>query len=651
MASAETLARLRAEIAAIEGRPVGGAASARAGRSAWQREPSRSRAARPADGAMHREAAASRDGSSAARADGPPPRGEGARPAPSGDTSRSGSVRAAVPAEAPAGPRAPSTPPFADTAGAVHPPSGAGGGVPPGPGTAAPVSSKEKADAGALLRADGPAVPRRAPPPSATPEPDAGGASAIPSRPASGGDVRGRDDGPLFSAATGDGTATALPPPEPRGGKGPSSAPPLSGAGIPAEGAGKAERSWPGPRGPSRAGPGGETAPPGPPCADAGVKAATASSTGSTGANEGGATVPAPHGAEGARPGTAMRRAVGNGPSTAPCHAGPVAEGCLAEAPRAEGTGPSYPKDPATAGADGTGGDRSREAEAEGRQAAGVRGEPHAAREAGADGDGFFGLSALDRLFPGGFPAASLHEVAVDAARDGGLSTGFSLALVRRWLEGAAGPGAVLWVSERLAASESGAIHGPGCLALGLDPGRLVLVVAHGARDVLWAMEEGLSAGGTAAVVGEVRGEPRVLDLTASRRLALRSERHGVPALLLRNAGGAGASAARTRWRIAPAPGRGTAPPVPGAPDAVFAGGACGAGGAGGLPPMGLPVWRVDLVRNREGRCGGTLAGFDPARGRFFVPAVRHARRVPSIGGPAGAVLPFPALRSAGWAR
>ena len=52
----------------------------------------------------------------------------------------------------------------------------------------------------------------------------------------------------------------------------------------------------------------------------------------------------------------------------------------------------------------------------------------------------------------------------------------------------------------------------------------------------------------SAAVFAEIRGHPRRLDLTASRRLALRARKGGVMGLLLRHAAVSEPGAETTRW-------------------------------------------------------------------------------------------------------
>src|SRR5206468_10331807 len=54
--------------------------------------------------------------------------------------------------------------------------------------------------------------------------------------------------------------------------------------------------------------------------------------------------------------------------------------------------------------------------------------------------------------------------------------------------------------------------------------------------------------------IGELWGDPRALDFTATRRLAVASERSGTPCWLVRLGGTANLSGARMRWRLASAP-------------------------------------------------------------------------------------------------
>jgi protein ImuA len=131
----------------------------------------------------------------------------------------------------------------------------------------------------------------------------------------------------------------------------------------------------------------------------------------------------------------------------------------------------------------------------------------------------------------------------------------------------------VLWVQERMAILESGRIYPPGIGNLDI-----VHVEARDARAALWAMEEGVRCSALSAVIGEVYGDPAALDFTATRRLAVASERSAVPCWLVRFGGTANLSGARMRWRVASAPSL-LNPLDPRAP--------------------GLPIWDADLFRAR----------------------------------------------------
>ncbi len=166
--------------------------------------------------------------------------------------------------------------------------------------------------------------------------------------------------------------------------------------------------------------------------------------------------------------------------------------------------------------------------------------------------------AAIDQALPdGGLTLGAVHEIlgAGGDEEDGAAAAGFIAGILARL--GPAGEGGpVLWCLRRPD------LYGPGLLAHGFDPARLVLVAARRDDDILWAVEEGLRAPGLAAVVGEIGRLPMV----AGRRLQLAAERSGVTLFLLRrwrNGEEAAAernrpSAALTRWRVTALP---SAPP------------------------------------------------------------------------------------------
>ena len=187
-------------------------------------------------------------------------------------------------------------------------------------------------------------------------------------------------------------------------------------------------------------------------------------------------------------------------------------------------------------------------------------------------------------------PDPTLSELFAAHPRDGGW-TGFLVAQLD-----AEKP--LLWVQERMSILESGRIHPPGL------PGKsLIHVETRNARDALWAMEEGVRCAGLSAVIGEIWGDPRALDFTATRRLAVASERSGTPCWLVRLGGTANLSGARMRWRIASAP-------------SLF----------NGLDPRapGRPAWDAELFRSRASPPGRWSIAHEA--GRFHLAAESGGR-------------------------
>lgn len=111
---------------------------------------------------------------------------------------------------------------------------------------------------------------------------------------------------------------------------------------------------------------------------------------------------------------------------------------------------------------------------------------------------------------------------------------------------------AVVWVQTRAAVKSGGRPFRPG-----LPPEirhRLIHVLAEKDEDALFALEEAVRCRDVAFVIGELAGAARALDFTASRRLTLAAERHGVPLTLVRLDGPRELSSARQRWAVNAAP-------------------------------------------------------------------------------------------------
>ncbi|WP_328803850.1 hypothetical protein [Paracoccus xiamenensis] len=174
--------------------------------------------------------------------------------------------------------------------------------------------------------------------------------------------------------------------------------------------------------------------------------------------------------------------------------------------------------------------------------------------------------------------------------------------------------GPVLWLQDRQSARLAGRPWLAGAL-----PQALLMRPAH-PRDVLTAAEEGLACPALSAVVAEIHGNPTALSFTASRRLALRAEAHGVTLWLIRHAARPEASALRDRWRVTALPSARNAddPAAPGA-----------------------PLWRVELLRTRDKKPGEWVVsherGADGAADRLHFAAPFPDRAADAAVGTGGA--------------
>jgi len=153
-----------------------------------------------------------------------------------------------------------------------------------------------------------------------------------------------------------------------------------------------------------------------------------------------------------------------------------------------------------------------------------------------------------------GLAAQPFHSE-IFAPADEGSGAGLALALARDALmsaEAADETRQVLWVQDRAAIR----LGGRPCLA-GLPSDladRLIHVAAATPEDALFALEEGLKCRDIACVIGEITGNPRALSFTASRRLSLTAEKHGVRLWLVRLDAAPDLSSARMRWQVCAAP-------------------------------------------------------------------------------------------------
>jgi protein ImuA len=203
-----------------------------------------------------------------------------------------------------------------------------------------------------------------------------------------------------------------------------------------------------------------------------------------------------------------------------------------------------------------------------------------------------FGLGTIDSHLPdGGLTCGALHEIVPAAESCIAAAFGFIAAILARL----ACPLVFVMPAYGLRPYRPhGRLHGHGLNALGLDPGRLILVETAHRKETLWAMEEAVRSAAAAAVVGVID----TLDLKLSQRLHLAATEAGLPLFLLRPAATLESSAAATRWRI------GTA--------------------AAARDRFGLvtqPRWHLQLERCRNGRPGQWVVEYDHVAHRFSLAA------------------------------
>ena len=191
-----------------------------------------------------------------------------------------------------------------------------------------------------------------------------------------------------------------------------------------------------------------------------------------------------------------------------------------------------------------------------------------------------------------GLRREALHEVYAAEAGDSAAASGFAAGLAHRLCAGRS----LLWIRQEFSALEHGEINGSGLLELGIDPSKLILLRVDHAKDALKAAGDALSCTGLGAVMIEIYGEHKALDLTATRRLMFATERDGVSAVLLRLGAEADASAAETRWIVRSAP-------------------------SSAEDDFGFARFDAVLARNRHGQTGRWIMEWNGNDGSFHEPA------------------------------
>jgi protein ImuA len=208
------------------------------------------------------------------------------------------------------------------------------------------------------------------------------------------------------------------------------------------------------------------------------------------------------------------------------------------------------------------------------------------------------GHAAADAVLGGGLRPGAVHEVFAGDWGAGGFAILMAVRLAAAACGGRGGP--LFWVRSDYAALEYGALSPTGLAELGGDPQHLVLLRAKGAQDALAVAADILACPHVGCLLLEMEANPRVLDLTASRRLALAAEESGVSPVLLREGARPEPGAAHTRWR---------ASSLASPPD-----------DDDGNTDWGNPRFAVELVRHRLGGLGKFLMEWDSQAGLFVDP-------------------------------
>ena len=189
------------------------------------------------------------------------------------------------------------------------------------------------------------------------------------------------------------------------------------------------------------------------------------------------------------------------------------------------------------------------------------------------------GIPEIDQILGGGLLQGATHEIMALTPRDLSAASGFALGLV-----GLLSPRNTpwVWIRQDAAGQELGEPYGPGLASYGLNPAKLLLVQVPNAKEALRAAEESLRCQSLNVVLLEPWGDPKQLDLTATRRFSLAAEESGVTLITLRSGGHSPLGSARTRWDISALPSRS---------ETDF--------------ELGLPAFLGRLVLNRQAGAGG----------------------------------------------
>lgn len=168
------------------------------------------------------------------------------------------------------------------------------------------------------------------------------------------------------------------------------------------------------------------------------------------------------------------------------------------------------------------------------------------------------------------FPTGAIHELLSNNMEEASATGGFIIALLHSILQTGK---PCIWVSTHRT------IFPPALKVLGIDPDQIIFIDAFRGKEALWTVEEALKCDALSAVIGEIKE----VDFTQSRRWQLAVENSHVTGFIHRiYPRNIRPTACVSRWHIQPT----ASQPM------------------GGLPGVGFPCWKVELLKIRNGSPG-----------------------------------------------
>jgi protein ImuA len=208
------------------------------------------------------------------------------------------------------------------------------------------------------------------------------------------------------------------------------------------------------------------------------------------------------------------------------------------------------------------------------------------------------GLGPVNQAFPGEkFPVGAIHEFITTNNTQLAASGGFIAGIMGQLMQAG---GIALWIGTRRATF-------PVALSsFGIEPHHIIFIDTQTEKETLWATEEALKCNGIAAVVAEIKE----LNFTASRRLQLAVEESQVTGFLIRrHPKQLNTTACLARWQINSIHSETT----------------------DGLPGIGFPSWKVQLIKIRNGRPGSWNLSWYDNKFQFNSPVIPYQQEVQQL--------------------